>query len=155
MLKKKKKTPAGAGDLRGGSSSAGSVFARWISGFQPDVLRCSRSVAQSRLTLCDPMTAECQASLSITSPQSLLKLMSIESVMPSSHLILCRPLLPPPSVFPSIRVFSRLSSRWGQKLTFLQVSAHLGEKIISKVLRPVSTPNISEPLSLRIFEWRC
>ena len=54
--------------------------------------------------------AACQASLSITNSQSLLKLISIESVMPSSHLILCRPLLLLPSVFPSIRVFSKVSS---------------------------------------------
>ena len=51
-------------------------------------------------------TAACQASLSITNSQSLLKLMAIESVMPSNHLILCRPLLLLPSIFPSIRVFS-------------------------------------------------
>ena len=53
-----------------------------------------------------PFTAAHQASLSITNPQSLLKLMSIESVMPSNHLILCCPLLLPPSIFPSVRVFS-------------------------------------------------
>ena len=52
-----------------------------------------------------PWTAACQASLSITNSQSLLKLMSIESVMPSNHLILCHPLLLLPSIFPSIRVF--------------------------------------------------
>ena len=51
-----------------------------------------------------PMTAACQASLSITNSRSLLKLMPIEWVMPSNHLILCHPLLPP-SIFPSIRVF--------------------------------------------------
>ena len=65
------------------------------------------SVAQSCLTLCDPMD-----SLSIT--WSLLRLMSIELVMPSNHLILCHPLLPP-SIFPSIRVFSNelvLCLRW-------------------------------------------
>ena len=56
-----------------------------------------------------PWTAACQASLSITSSQSLLKLMSIESVMPSNHLILCHPLLLLPSIFPSIRVFSNES----------------------------------------------
>ena len=56
-----------------------------------------------------PWTAAHQASLPITSSQSLLKLMSIESVMPSNHLILCGPLLLPPSIFPSIRVFSRVS----------------------------------------------
>ena len=54
-------------------------------------------------------TAACQASLSITNSQSLLKLMSIESVMPSNHLILCHPLLLQPSIFPSIRVFSNES----------------------------------------------
>ena len=61
-----------------------------------------------------PWTAARQASLSITNSQSLLKLMSIESVMPSNHLILCRPLLPP-SIFPSTRVFSSesvLHIRW-------------------------------------------
>ena len=52
-----------------------------------------------------PWTAACQASLSITNSQSLLKLMSIKSVMPSNHLILCRPLLLLLSIFPSIRVF--------------------------------------------------
>ena len=62
-----------------------------------------------------PWTAARQASLSITNSQSLLKLMSMESVMPSNHLILCRPLLLPPSIFPSIRVFSNesvLHIRW-------------------------------------------
>ena len=53
-----------------------------------------------------PWTAACQASLSITNSWSLPKLMSIESVMPSNHLILCRPLLLLPSIFPRIRVFS-------------------------------------------------
>ena len=62
-----------------------------------------------------PWTAACQASLSITNSQNLLKLMSIELVMPSNHLILCRPLLLLPSIFPSIRVFSNesvLCIRW-------------------------------------------
>ena len=53
-----------------------------------------------------PQAAARQASLSLTNSQSLLKLTSIESVMPSNHLILCRPLLLPPSIFPSLRVFS-------------------------------------------------
>ena len=60
-------------------------------------------------------TAACQASLSITNSWSLLKIMSIESVMPSNHLILCRPLLLLPSIFLSIRVFSNesvLRIRW-------------------------------------------
>ena len=62
-----------------------------------------------------PRTAACQASLSITNSWSLLKIMSIESVMPSNHLILCCPLLLLPSIFPSIRVFSNesvLHIRW-------------------------------------------
>ena len=56
-----------------------------------------------------PWTAVRQASLSITNSQSLLKLMSTESGMPSNHLILCRPIFLPPSIFPSIRVFSKES----------------------------------------------
>ena len=69
-----------------------------------------------------PWTAACQASLSITNSWSLLKLKSIKSVMPSNHLILCRPLLFLPSIFPSIRVFSNesvLHIRW-EKLLELQ-----------------------------------
>ena len=68
-----------------------------------------------------PWTAACQASLSFTNSQSLLKLMSIESVMPSDHLILCYPLLLLPSVFPSIRVFSNesvLHIRWPNYWSF-------------------------------------
>ena len=68
-----------------------------------------------------PCTAARQASLSITNSWSLLKLMSIESVMPSNHLILCRPLLLPPSIFPSIRVFSNesvLHTRWPKYWSF-------------------------------------
>ena len=56
-----------------------------------------------------PWTAACHASLCITNSWSLLKLMSIESVIPSNHLILCRPLLLLPSIFPNIRVFSNES----------------------------------------------
>ena len=68
-----------------------------------------------------PWTAACQVSLSITISQSLLKLMSIESVMPSNHLILCRPLLLPPSIFPSISIFpneSVLHIRWPEYWSF-------------------------------------
>ena len=69
----------------------------------------------------NPWTAACQASLSITNSRSLLKLMSIKSVMPSNHLILCRPLLLLPSIFPSIRVFSNesvLLIRWPKYWSF-------------------------------------
>ena len=73
------------------------------------------SVAQSCPTLCDPMDCSTPTSLSITNSWNLLILMSIESVMPSSHLILCHPLLLLPSIFSSIRVFSKdsvLHIRW-------------------------------------------
>ena len=68
-----------------------------------------------------PWTAACQASLSVTSSQSLLKFMSIESVSPSSHLIFCRPLLILPSIFSSTRVFSNesvLHIRWPNYWSF-------------------------------------
>ena len=68
-----------------------------------------------------PWTAARQASLSITNSRSLPKLMSIESVMPSNHLILCHPLLLPSSIFPSIRVFSDesvLCIRWPKYWSF-------------------------------------
>ena len=68
-----------------------------------------------------PWTTACQASLSIINSQSLPKLMSIESVMPSHHLILCRPLLFLPSIFPNIRVFSNESAlhiRWPKYWSF-------------------------------------
>ena len=68
-----------------------------------------------------PWTAARQASLSITNSRSLPKLMSIESVMPSNHLILCHPLLLLPSIFPSIRVFSNelaLHNRWPKYWSF-------------------------------------
>ena len=71
--------------------------------------------------LATPWTAACQASLSITNSQSLLKLMSIESVKPSNYLILCRPLLHLPSIFPSIRIFSNespLHIRWPKYWSF-------------------------------------
>ena len=78
----------------------------------------SHSVVSDSAT---PWTAARQASLSIINPWSLLKLMSIESAMPSNHLILCHPLLLPPSIFPSIRVFSNesvLHLRWPKYWSF-------------------------------------
>ena len=82
------------------------------------------SVHFSRLVLSDfaiPWIAACQASLSITNSQSLPKPMSIELVMPSNHLILCHPLLLPPSIFPRIRFFSNesvLPIRWPKYWSF-------------------------------------
>ena len=79
------------------------------------------SVAQSCPTLCDPMNPARQASLSITNSWSLPKLMSIESVMPSNHLILYHPFLLLPSIFPNVRVFSNESAlriRWSKDWSF-------------------------------------
>ena len=73
---------------------------------------CLFSVQFNRSVMSDsatPWTALCQASLSITISQSLIKLMSIASVIPSNHLILCHPLLLRPSIFPSIREMSKMS----------------------------------------------
>ena len=75
----------------------------------------------SRVWLCDPMNLSNQASLSITNSQSSLKLMSMESMMPSSHLILCHPLLLLPPISPSIRGFSNESTlhmRWPKYWSF-------------------------------------
>ena len=76
---------------------------------------CCFPLAFSSVAQLYPWTAALQASLSITNFQSLLILMSVQSVMPFNHLILCFPLLLPPSVFPSIRIFSNesvLRIRW-------------------------------------------
>ena len=84
----------------------------------------TQSVEFSRSVMFDsatPRTAAWEASLSITNTQSLLKLISIESVRPANHLILCHPLLLLPSIFPSIRVFSResvLHIRWSKYWSF-------------------------------------
>ena len=82
------------------------------------LVQFSHSVVSESAT---PWTVAHQASLSITNSYGLLKLMSIESVMPSNHLILCRPLLLPPSIFPSVRVFSDesvLRIRWPKYWSF-------------------------------------
>ena len=82
--------------------------------------RSVQSLSRVRLFV-TPWTAARQDSLSITNSWSLLKLMSIESVTPSNHLILCRPLLLPPSIFPSIKVFSNesvLCLRWTKYWSF-------------------------------------
>ena len=79
-----------------------------------------QSLSRVRLFV-TPWAAACQASLSIINSQNLLKLMSFESVMSSNHLILCHPLLLPPSIFPSIRVFasgSVLCIRWPKYWSF-------------------------------------
>ena len=82
------------------------------------LVQFSHSVMSDSVT---PWTAAHQASLSIVNSRSLIKLMSIELVMPSNHLMLCHPLLLPPSIFPSIRVFSNesvLHIRWPKYWSF-------------------------------------
>ena len=93
------------------------AFIIFCSAFQPEIwfpLKKKRSIFLSSVQLLSPVqlfvtpwTAACQASLSITNSWNLLKLMSIELVMPSNHLFLCHPLLLLPSIFPSIRSFPR------------------------------------------------
>ena len=88
-----------------------------------------------------PWTAARQASLSITSFRSLHKLMSIESVMLSNHLILCRPLLLPPSVFPSIRAFSDesvLHIRWPKYSTSREMLGWMKHKLESRLPGEIS-----------------
>ena len=83
-----------------------------------DSVQFSHSVVSDSVIL---LTAALQASLSITNSRGLLKLMSIESVMPSNHLILCHPLFLPPSIFPSIRAFpnqSVLHIKWSKYWSF-------------------------------------
>ena len=93
------------------------------------LLLLSHSVVSDFATL---WTAACQASLSFTIYQSLLKLMSIESWVPSSHLVLCRPLLLLPSIFPSVRVFSNelaLCIRWPKYWSFSFSISHSNESL--------------------------
>ena len=99
----------------------------WMLSFKPTFSLSSFTFISSVQSLscvrlfATPWTAAHQASLSITNFQSLPKLMYIESVMPSNHLILCRPLLLLPSVFPSIRVFSNESAlciKWPKYWSF-------------------------------------
>ena len=102
----------------------------WPHGLQPTILLCPRdslgknqfsSVTHHVRLFVTPWTAAHQASLSITNSRSLLKLMSIELVRPSNHLTLCHPLLLPPSIVTSIRVFTNesvLQSRWPKFWSF-------------------------------------
>ena len=85
------------------------------------IIKCSIQSLSCVQLFATPWTAARQAFLFITNSQSLLKLTSIESVMPSNHLVLCHPLLLPPSIFPSIRVFSNesvLCIRWPKYWSF-------------------------------------
>ena len=120
--------PANVGNLISGSSAFSKpsldIWSSWFTLFWGPACRILSMTllasvvvhVLSRVWLfATPWTAACQASLTITSSQSLLKLMSIELVMPFNHLILCRPLLLLPSILPSIKVFSNkltLCIRW-------------------------------------------
>ena len=104
-------------------------------------LRCL--VVQSCLTLCDPTDCSTQASLSFTVSLSLLRLVSTEPVMPCDQLIPCRPLLLLPSVFPSIRGFSKepaLRTRWPEDRlgTGVLEARALGSVLAAGLPRPVS-----------------
>ena len=107
-------------ETRKGTGSQSGPFCMDQGGNQQKINKNSLSLS-SLLVLFSPWTAAGQASLSFTISQSLLKLMSIELVMPSNHLILCCPLLLLPSVFPSIRVFCNESVhriRWSKYWNF-------------------------------------
>ena len=101
-------------------------FPRGVPSVQPSSVQ-SLSHVQLFLT---PWTTACQASLSITNSRSLLKLVSIESVMPSNHLILCYPLLLLPSIFPSIRVFSNESLHQAARVLELQLQRALLQMVV-------------------------
>ena len=92
----------------------------WLNNTSYNIFSPVQSLSHAWLFV-TPWTAACRASLSITNSQSSLKLMPIESVMPSNHLILCCPLLLLPSLFPSIRVFSSESAlfiKWPKDWSF-------------------------------------
>ena len=118
------------------------------------------SVAQLYPTLCgykeyvSPWTAAHQASLSITNSWSLPKLMSTESVMPSNHLILGHPLFLPPSILPSIRVFSNKSAlhmRWPK---YWSLSFNISPNSYHQK-RQVSWPGCGEKWTLAHCWWEC
>ena len=91
-----------------------------------------------------PWAVALQASMSITNSRSLLKLMSIESVMPSNHPVLCRPLLLPPSMFPSVRVFSNESAlliRWPKHFFLTCLIYSVPPPQCTKRLYPVTLGN--------------
>ena len=100
----------------------GTLFVKFFCTFLPIGMELSSVQSHSHIRLfVTPWTAAHQVSLSLTNSRNLLRLISIESVMPSNHLILCHPLFVPPSIFPSIRVFSNeslLRIRWPKYWSF-------------------------------------
>ena len=110
-----------------------------------------------------PWAPACQPSLSFTISQSLLKLMSIESMIPSNHLILCHPLLLLPSIFPSVRVFSKvhlrsfliLASLWNSAFSwvYLSFSPLLFTSLLSSAICKASPDNHFVFLQFFFFGW--
>ena len=132
---------------------------RWIHGKSPRRQHFS-SVAQTCPNLRPPWTAACQGSLSFPISQSLLKLMSIGSVMPSNHLTLCRPLLLLPSIFPSIRVFSNELALGKPLILPYLTCACVHAKLLQSCLTLCDPMDCSPPgssvhriLQARIPEW--
>ena len=112
-------------DLTQVSCTAGRLFTIWATRETHEYQSGSVQLFSCVLLFVTLWTAVCQASESITNSESLLKLMSIESVMSSNHLIFCHPLLLLPSIFPSIRVFSNgsvLRIRWPKYWSFSSAS---------------------------------
>ena len=126
----------------------------WLSCFIADFSPV-RSLSHVQLFV-TPWTAACQASLSITNSQILLKLMSIELVMPSNHLILCRPLPLLPSIFPSIRVFSSesvLRTRWPKYWSFsFSISSALVQWILGLISLRIDLLSVQGTLS-HVWMW--
>ena len=115
-------------------------------------------VAQSVWLFVTQWTTACQASLSITNSRSLLKLMSIKLIMPSNHLILCPPLLFPPSIFPSLWVFlneSVLRIRWPKYWSFSFSISPSNEYSGLISFRWLKLEEINTSFEGWTFSWRC
>ena len=133
--------PHRLGTLQGGETTS-IAKTDWPLEWGPKEAPVSSVQSLSRVWLCDPMNHSTPPSLSITNFRSPPKPTSIESMMPSNHLILCRPLLLLPSIFPSIRVFSNESAlriRWPKNWSFsLNISpSNEGQRRHGPVQTPV------------------
>ena len=110
-------------------------WARWRANWNEDSAQFSSiQLLFHALLFASPWTAACQASLFITNSRSILKLMSIESMIPSNYLNFCHPLLPLPSIIPNIRVFSNESAlciRWPNYWSFSNSSSNVYSGLIS------------------------
>ena len=119
-----------------------------------DFLMLFSSVTQSCPTLCNPMDCSTPGFPVHHQLPSLLKLMSIKLVMPSNHLILCRPLFLPPSIFPSIRVFpkeSALHIRWPKYWSFSYSISASNESILKEISPGCTLEGVMLKLNLQYF----